>query len=150
MVQVESIHRHLIEKGMTLAAAESCTGGAFAQAITQMAGASRFFLGSTVVYSLEAKRRLLGIETTDDQVVSEWVALAMAKAAKERFGADVAVAVTGVAGPTGGTSQTPVGTVCCALCAPKFARSWRFQTAGNRSQVIQAAVNQLLEALLTV
>jgi PncC family amidohydrolase len=150
MVQVESIHRHFVERGMTLAAAESCTGGSFAQAITQLAGASRFFLGSAVVYSLEAKRRLLGVETTDDQVVSEGVALAMAQSAKERFGADVAVAVTGVAGPTGGTPQIPVGTVCCALCAPNVARAWRFHTVGNRSQVIQAAVNQLLEALLTV
>lgn len=150
MVQVEAVHRHFIEKGMTLAAAESCTGGAFAQAITQLAGASRFFLGSAVVYSLEAKWRLLGVKTSEDQVVSEEVALAMAKAAKDRFGADVTVAVTGVAGPTGGTPQTPVGTVCCALCTPYVARSWRFQMAGDRSQVVQAAVNQLLEALLTV
>jgi PncC family amidohydrolase len=150
MLLIEKVHHHFLQNKLTLCAAESCTGGALAQQITQMAGASRFFLGSAVVYSLEAKKRLLGVEATPETVISEDVAMAMAKAAFERFKADVAVAVTGVAGPSGGTPEVPVGTICYALFTRKGARAWRFQAHGDRQEVIQTAVNQLLEALLTV
>jgi nicotinamide-nucleotide amidase len=148
MLRIEALHRHFITRNLTLAAAESCTGGALAHQIPLLPGASRFFLGSAIVSSLTAKQRLLGITATPQTVVTEHTALAMAQAARDCFGADIAVAVTGVAGPTGGTPQTPVGTLCLALATPTTARAWTVQASGSRPVIIQFAVDQLLEALL--
>ena len=108
----------LTERNLTLATAESCTGGFIANRITNVPGASEVFLGGVVAYSNEAKKKFLGVrpETLSRHgAVSEAVAREMAEGARKKFGADFAIAVTGIAGPSGGTKAKPVGTVFIAL-----------------------------------
>lgn len=107
----------LAERGLTLAVAESCTGGALAARITSVPGASRVLRGAAVAYCNSVKVGLLGVDGAAleaDGAVSERVALQMAEGARDRLGADIGVATTGIAGPTGGTPEKPVGTVWLA------------------------------------
>jgi nicotinamide-nucleotide amidase len=111
-------------RGATLATAESCTGGLVAERLTRVPGSSDYFLGGAVAYSNEMKTRLLGVPEAllaAHGAVSEPVARAMAAGARAAFGADFAVAVTGVAGPGGGSDEKPVGTVHLALAGPASA-----------------------------
>ena len=104
----------LVSQGVTLAVAESCTGGAIAARLTEPSGASRFLQGGVVAYCNSVKTTVLGVDPTVlilDGAVSETVALQMARGVRERLGADVGVSTTGIAGPTGGTPEKPVGTV---------------------------------------
>jgi nicotinamide-nucleotide amidase len=120
-VQLEAvIVRLLTERKKTLVLAESCTGGYIANRITNVSGASAVLLGGLVTYSNEAKQQFLGVraETLEQQgAVSESVAREMAAGARRQTGADYALAVTGIAGPDGGTPGKPVGTVFIALAA---------------------------------
>jgi nicotinamide-nucleotide amidase len=108
----------LVEHGRTLACAESCTGGLIAEKITRVPGSSAYFLGGVVAYANEAKMALLGVPEATlvaHGAVSNEVALAMAQGARERFGADYALATTGISGPDGGTDEKPVGLVSIAI-----------------------------------
>jgi nicotinamide-nucleotide amidase len=110
--------RMLTEAGHTLALAESCTGGYIANRITNIPGASAVFLAGLVTYSNEAKQKFLGVkkETLDaNGAVSGATAREMAEGARTQTGADFAISVTGIAGPSGGTPEKPVGTVFIAL-----------------------------------
>jgi len=110
----------LTERHQTLALAESCTGGLIANRVTNVAGASAVFLGGLVTYSNQAKQDLLGVrpETLASHgAVSEETATEMAEAVRRALGADYALAVTGIAGPSGGTPTKPVGTVYIALAS---------------------------------
>lgn len=110
--------RLLVERNQTLALAESCTGGCLAHRLTNVPGASAVFLGGVVAYSNAAKQKFLGVraETLAARgAVSEAVAREMARGARKKFGADFALALTGIAGPAGGTKSKPVGTVFIAL-----------------------------------
>ena len=110
----------LAEAGLTLATAESCTGGLIGHVITETPGCSSYFMGSAVVYSYDAKATLLGVDReliVSDGAVSEHVAQQMAHGALQVYNVDVAVAVTGIAGPDGGTPDKPVGTVHIHLSA---------------------------------
>ncbi len=112
------LHRLLIERGKTLALAESCTGGAIASRLTAMADASKYLLGSLVVYSDEWKRQFLDVkEKTLQQhgAVSREVVVEMVQGLFAKTKADYAIAVSGIAGPTGGSEQHPVGTVYIAV-----------------------------------
>lgn len=114
------IVRMLTERKQTLALAESCTGGYLANEITNIPGASAVFQGGVVSYSNEVKQRVLGVPSElllQHGAVSEPVARAMAEGARERLGADYALATTGIAGPTGGTEAKPVGTVFISLAS---------------------------------
>ena len=113
-------------RGRTLAMAESCTGGAITARLVACAGASRVVRGGLVAYSDDAKRDLLGVPDAllrAHGAVSEPVALAMARAARDRFGADIGVASTGIAGPTGGTLEKPIGTVWLGYAGPSGERT---------------------------
>ena len=111
----EIVARQLLERGLTLAVAESCTAGLLASRLASLPGASRYFAGGVVSYSNESKVALLGVpaeEIEEFGAVSEQVALAMAEGARERFGTDIGIGITGVAGPGGGSPEKPTGFVC--------------------------------------
>jgi nicotinamide-nucleotide amidase len=145
----------LKKRRLKLATAESCTGGWIAQAVTSVSGSSAWFERGFVSYSNEAKRESLGVRgavLSRHGAVSEETARAMAAGALARSRAQVAVAVTGVAGPTGGTRQKPVGMVCFAWArrgsAPESA-TFRFRGGRERvrRQSVVAALRGLLERL---
>ncbi len=141
----------LIEKGHTLSLAESCTGGAIAQEITQHAGSSRFYRGSIVPYATELKTSILGVDADIIEkynVVSIEVAEAMAQRATKVFQSDFAVATTGIAGPTKGDGVDEVGTVCIAIATPKGVVSEKFLFGKARERVIRKSVNKAFEMLL--
>ena len=138
----ELVHNILIDKGLTLATAESCTGGAIASKFTAQAGASAYFLCGVVSYSNESKNRVLGVEMSDITqygAVSEQVAMAMAKGAKVISGANFAISTTGIAGPTGGSKEKPVGTVWIGIATPKKCFAVLKNCGTDRSQIISRA-----------
>jgi nicotinamide-nucleotide amidase len=130
--------------------AESCTGGLLASRLTDIPGASAALAGSIVSYTEDAKVTLLGIPAdllAQHGAVSAEAAAAMATAAAEKFGADYGLAVTGWAGPGGGTKEEPVGTVYLGYAAPSGVWSRRIVVAGDRAQVKARAVNAALDWL---
>jgi nicotinamide-nucleotide amidase len=140
----------LAARGETLALAESCTGGLVAERVTAVAGASAYFLGGVVSYANEAKVELLGVaESTLDAhgAVSEETAREMAAGARDRFGATYALAITGIAGPSGGTPEKPVGTACFALADAEGATSERRNFGGGRDWVRLRASQHALDML---
>ncbi len=146
----ELIHNILIEKGLTLATAESCTGGAIASRFTAMAGASAYFLGGVVAYANEAKRDILGVnydDITSYGAVSEQVARQMAEGARRVTGADYAIATTGIAGPTGGSAEKPVGTVWMAVATPTQTIAMLRNCGTDRGQIINRASAYVIEML---
>ena len=138
----ELVHKILIERGLTLATAESCTGGAIASKFTAQAGASAYFLCGVVSYSNESKSNVLGVLMSDIAqfgAVSEQVAMAMAKGAKAISGADFAISTTGIAGPTGGSKEKPVGTVWIGIATPDKCYAVLKNCGTDRSQIISRA-----------
>ncbi len=134
----EVVGRLLTEKNLTLAIAESCTGGLVGHRITNIPGSSKFLLGDLVTYSNQMKVDLLGVSAATLEkfgAVSEECVREMASGARQRVGASVAVATSGVAGPDGGTPDKPVGTVCIALDANGLSESRRYQMRGTRDWV---------------
>jgi nicotinamide-nucleotide amidase len=148
---VEELAAALLARGWFLATAESCTGGMIAAACTDLAGSSGWFERGFVTYSNEAKTELLGVPAPlIDQhgAVSEPVAQAMAQGAIAHSRARVAVAVTGVAGPTGGSAAKPVGTVWFGYAVDGRVTSERQLFPGDRAAVRAATVRHALEGLL--
>lgn len=118
----EDLLRRLKNAGVTVASAESCTGGNIAHMVTLMPGASSYFLGGIVAYANDVKKNVLGVDSQDLEkygAVSEQVACQMAQGARRVLGAQYAVSTTGVAGPDGGTKEKPVGTIWMAVAGPK-------------------------------
>lgn len=142
----------LRSRGSTACSAESCTGGLIGHAITEIAGSSDYFLGGAVAYANEVKSRLLGVDPELIErlgAVSEEVALAMARGARELFGADLAVATSGIAGPGGGGADKPVGLVYIAVALPGGARCLRRVFSGlSRSGVKRTSAATALKAAL--
>ena len=147
----EEIGPLLVVQGLSLVTAESCTGGLVAQRITNVPGSSAFFLGGFVTYADRAKEVLLGVrpETLHTHgAVSVEAAQEMAQGAAQRLGADVAVSITGIAGPTGGTADKPVGLVYIGLVAPGGDEVRRFVWQQERGDSRRANREQSAEAAL--
>ncbi|MDR6853815.1 CinA family protein [Variovorax guangxiensis] len=143
----------LQQQGRMMATAESCTGGLIAGACTDLSGSSNWFERGFVTYSNAAKTELLGVDAAliaAEGAVSEPVARAMAEGAVARSPAQVAVAVTGVAGPTGGSAEKPVGTVWFGWSVAGRVRTERRRFDGDRAAVRAATVHHALQTLLTL
>lgn len=146
----ELVHNILIERGETLAVAESCTGGIIASKFTAQAGASVYFMCGIVSYSNDSKCKVLGVDKSDIEqfgAVSEQVAVAMAKGAKVISGANFAISTTGIAGPTGGSPEKPVGTVWIGVATPEKYFAFRKNCGTDRSQIISRATAYAIAAL---
>jgi nicotinamide-nucleotide amidase len=144
------IGKILKQRGQTLAVAESCTGGLIGHTITRAPGSSEYFLGGVVSYSNALKERFLGVnrETLMEfGAVSAETARAMADGARRQTAADYAIAVTGIAGPDGGTEEKPVGTVYVGLATPEKVHNFLFNFLGNRSQIQRQACQAGLDLL---
>jgi PncC family amidohydrolase len=141
----------LVADRQTIAVAESCTGGLLGGHITHANGASRAFLGGVIAYTDAAKESLLGVDAAvlaQNGAVSAAVAEAMAHGARNRFGSTLALAVTGIAGPTGATKTKPVGTVWIAALGPGPLLSvHRLQAKGDRAAIRGEAVAAALRLL---
>ncbi len=144
------IHNILTRKGLKLAVAESCTGGCIASKFTAMAGASAYFMTGVVSYSNDAKSDILGVNPDDIKrygAVSEQVARQMAEGARRVGKADYAIATTGIAGPSGGSIEKPVGTVWMAVATPTTTIALVRNCGSDRSQIISRASAYALELL---
>ncbi|MHB8958967.1 MAG: CinA family protein [Candidatus Limnocylindrales bacterium] len=151
--QARRLQEACLARGLTVATAESCTGGLVAHLITEVPGSSGYFRGGVVAYSDEVKASLLGVPgeaLSKHGAVSAQVAVAMAEGARARLAADLAASVTGVAGPDGGSDAKPVGLVYVAVAggeAPVVQRfAWPHDREGNKRASAEAALRMLLDA----
>ena len=141
----------LLARRQTLATAESCTGGLVGAALTGLPGSSAWYLGGVVAYANELKIRLLGVPAeilAAHGAVSLETARAMAAGARAATGADFAVAITGIAGPSGGTPEKPVGLVYIGVAAPHGTATFKHHFSGSRAEIRQAATEAALRHLL--
>lgn len=147
-----SVGHELKKQGLMLATAESCTGGWAAQAVTSVSGSSEWFERGFITYTNISKREMLGVETTilsRHGAVSEPTARAMAEGALAHSHAQVAIAITGIAGPSGGTPEKPVGTVCFAWAGRKRDTvTAKHHFTGDRESIRRHAVVTALQGLL--
>ena len=149
----EVVGRRFRERGMTLAVAESCTGGLLAERITAVPGASEYFAGGFVSYTEDAKINWLGVgQTTIEQhgAVSRETAEAMARAVRDKANASIGASITGVAGPGGGTEQTPVGNVFIGIAGGSGVEVKERQFGGERELIRSLAAQTTLELLLRI
>lgn len=147
------LHQH----HLTLATAESCTGGLVGHRLTNVPGSSDYYLGGVVAYANAAKVALLGVDPAvlaHEGAVSEAVALQMAAGARERLGADIGLSTTGIAGPAGGSVDKPVGLVYMALAVDGHARCerhvWPHGREGNKGATAERALEMVVEYLLSL
>ena len=134
----EVVGRILHEKRRTLSVAESCTGGLIGHRLTEVPGSSEYFQGDMIVYSNQSKIDLLGVSSDIIEkygAVSDQTAKEMARGVREHFKTDMGVAVTGIAGPDGGTKEKPVGTVHIGLATADTVTSAKYRFWGNREQI---------------
>jgi PncC family amidohydrolase len=155
MEKLEVIVGHMLaERKLKLATAESCTGGLVGHRLTNVPGSSGYLEGGVIAYSYEAKERLLGVHHDtlyEHGAVSAETALEMARGVRKALGADIGIAVTGIAGPGGGLPGKPVGLVYIALSARTYERvehfSWDSDREGNKALSAEAALAMLKEFL---
>ena len=153
--QLESVVGELLRsQGLTLAVAESCTGGLLGHRLTNVPGSSDYFIGGVVAYSYDAKEHVLGVQHStlyEHGAVSEETALEMARRARRLFATDMALSVTGIAGPGGGMPDKPVGLAYVALSTRDHEVCHRFvwesDREGNKAYSAQAALEILLTYL---
>lgn len=148
---MDQIQNHFVEKQLTLSLAESCTGGALSAKITSLAGCSEYFLGSIISYSNELKVHLLGVKEETLKAygaVSAEVVKEMVEGILQLTGSDYAIAISGIAGPGGGTGEKPVGTMWGAIGKKgEKPHIWHFHHEGDRQAIIEKAVDTLLSEL---
>lgn len=143
--------RLLTKRKLSLATAESCTGGWIASQITNVPGASKIFCGGIVAYSNDVKKKFLGVKKDSLKkfgAVSETVAEEMAEGARKKFNSDFAIATTGIAGPGGGTKSKPVGTVFIAVAGEFQTVVWQKFNPFSRKQFKKITAQQALRLLL--
>ena len=149
MLLLNNLQQLCIEKGVSIAVAESCTAGLIASKLTTLPGSSSYFNGGVVAYQNEIKTKILGVSQSiiDEKTeVSVEVVKQMAKSVLEKFDANFAIATTGYAGPAGGTNKNPIGTVFIAIASVVGVVVNRFVFLGNR----QSVVNQASESALSL
>lgn len=146
----------LKQNNLTISAAESCTGGLFTSALTDIAGSSAYVLGSVVTYSNEAKRKLINVQESTlmaHGAVSEQTAIEMASGVRDLFGTDYAISITGIAGPGGGTTEKPVGLVYIGMASSDGVTVKKYIWNGNRIEnkehSVQAAIQWLIDTVET-
>jgi nicotinamide-nucleotide amidase len=144
--------KSLVSSGRSVAVTESCTGGGVCEALTSVPGSSEYFLGGIVAYGNESKIRESGVPSDLIEsvgAVSREVAEAMAAGAANRFGADIGIGTTGIAGPGGGTPEKPVGTVYIAIVSGEVRLSYPLHLPGDRDAVRGETVRRVLEMLIS-
>lgn len=147
----EVLAESLVQQNLSIATAESCTGGKIAERFTAIPGASRYFKGSVVSYATQSKIDVLKVSEDNIKefsVVSENIAIEMAENARQLFKSDFAISTTGNAGPTKGDGVAPIGTVCMAIASKTESKAFTFQFGNHRTKVINKAVNKAYELLL--
>lgn len=158
MTLEEEVVNKLLEKKLIITTAESCTGGLIAAAIVNVSGASGCFNEGYITYANEAKIRLLGVKEESIRefgVVSDVVVKEMAEGVLKKAGADISVAVSGIAGPLGGSAEKPVGTVYIGLCLKDkltnnlTKASYKFHFEGDRMQIRNMTVVETLKLILS-
>ncbi len=140
----------LRERGLLLAVAESCTGGLIGHRLTNVPGSSDYYLGGVISYANEAKVRILGVSQDTLEVhgaVSQETALEMGRGVRYALQADIGLSVTGIAGPSGGTPEKPVGTVWIGLSAPELEYARHFLWSGDRLSIKEQSAQAALELL---
>ena len=145
------VGRLLQQRGWKLVLAESCTGGLLGSRITDVSGSSEYFLGGVIAYAYEAKADLLGVSwntLNTKGAVSRETVLEMARGVRRGMKADIAVSVSGIAGPGGGTPEKPVGTTWIGLAGPDGERAKMFQFSGDREGNKNSAADAALKLLL--
>jgi len=152
--RMKTLHATLKRKKLTVACAESCTGGLLGAILTEHSGSSAYFRGGIEVYSDDAKTALAGVPPQlihSHGAVSSVVAAALARGVREKLGARIGLGITGIAGPTGATPGKPVGLAYIAVDGPKLQQvkkvQWAFDRAGNRLASVGVALELLAEAI---
>ena len=152
MSLLNNLQQLCIEKGVSIAVAESCTAGLIASKLTTLPGSSSYFNGGVVAYQNEIKTKILGVSQSiiDEKTeVSVEVVNQMAKSVLEKFDANFAIATTGYAGPAGGTNKNPIGTVFIAIASEVDVAVSCFIFLGNRQSIVNQASESALSLLLT-
>lgn len=150
-------HDLLLRTGLTIAVAESCTGGLLGAALTELAGSSAYFLGGVLAYNDRVKVNLLGVDPSvirEQGAVSAAIALGMAQGVAASIQSDLGISITGIAGPGGATDTKPVGTTYIGFVAPGVERveafCWSGSRSANRESSVVAAYRMLVEYLRTL
>ena len=149
----KTIGELLLQRRMTLAVAESCTGGMMGAAITRVPGSSAYFKGGVIAYSNEIKEKVLGVSPEllkSKGAVSREVAIAMAKGAVEVCGSSCSIAVSGIAGPDGGSVDKPVGLVWIGICMGEHVKSFKCNFSGDREKIRKAATKAGIKKMIEV
>ena len=152
MSLLNNLQQLCIEKGVSVAVAESCTAGLIASKLTTVSGSSSYFKGGVVAYQNEIKTKILGVSRSiiDEKTeVSAEVVKQMAQSVLGKFDADFAIAISGYAGPTGGTNKNPIGTVFIAIASVVGVVVSRFVFSGNRQSIVNQASESALNLLYT-
>jgi PncC family amidohydrolase len=141
----------LLDHGYTISTAESCTGGLLSHTLTGISGSSAYFIGGVVAYSNQIKEQVLGVGTQtliDHGAVSEQTACEMADGIRNQFSTDIGLSTTGIAGPTGGTADKPVGLVWIGISTSDGTRAFECHFDGDRLTVMHSTVMEILNRLL--
>jgi PncC family amidohydrolase len=136
--QAEKLHEYLLGVQKTLALSESCTGGLLSATICALPGASKYYLGAAITYAGSAKKNILGVKASTIACLGEVsvpTAVEMARGARRLFASDYSIAITGIAGPSGGTPDKPVGTVCFAVSGPGLENYTTQKFSGSRQEI---------------